>query len=242
MVSSAIDGSIKINNKVIGNAKLRLQLPTSILVGKENHKNAQYGDILYDDMNFNSKIDLEEWERGHRLVLSPDKGSSILMNYRSTTAFRQPIVVLPNIKQEDDYKFEIFLKCSSLIPEGTKVRELCISMNIPSNLSGCKVELPKEVQGQIAEYSEVKKKIMWYIRNYTAPEEHYLHIIITLTKPSTPFTFKEMSPINVNYVMVNFNLSQLRVHGLEVTSDDDTIPVQKYLRYISRSGSYVTRF
>lgn len=36
---------------------------------------------------------------------------------------------------------------------------------------------------------------MWYIRNYTAPEEHYLHIIITLTKPSTPFTFKEMSPI-----------------------------------------------
>ncbi len=110
MVSSAIDGSIKINNKVIGNAKLRLQLPTSILVGKENHKNAQYGDILYDDMNFNSKIDLEEWERGHRLVLSPDKGSSILMNYRSTTAFRQPIVVLPNIKQEDDYKFEIFLK------------------------------------------------------------------------------------------------------------------------------------
>ncbi len=26
-------------------------------------------------------------------------------------------------------------------------------------------------------------------------------------------------------MMVNFNLSQLRVHGLEVTSDDDTIPV-----------------
>ncbi|KAK8809711.1 hypothetical protein WA158_000654 [Blastocystis sp. Blastoise] len=241
IMNSCIDGSIKINNKVIGDATVKIQLPKNIIIGKENHKDSSYGDILYDDMNFNSKIDTDCWDRNHLLMIQPDKGTSILMNYRSTAPFKQPLVIVPLIEPVSEYKYEIILKLSSIIPAETKIREIAISMNVPSTLSGCKVELPKDIQGQVAEYSEIKKKILWYIKGYTAPNEHYLHIIINLTKPSDAFTIKEMSPINVTYVMLNYNLSQLRINGLEVTSNDDSYQIQKYLRYVSRSGAYITR-
>jgi len=222
-----------------GNPGLRLALNEDLVVGKENALG--YGaHVVLDDCNFHECVKLSEFESQRILSFVPPDGEFVVMNYRMTGEFRAPFRIFPFIELVSPYKVELIVKIRADIPEQNHGGNVIIFIPVPKSTSNVTNQLAQGVVGQAYEFDQKEHRIIWKIKKFPGGTEQTLRSKITLSSAHTASVRKEIGPISMQYEIPMWNPSGLQVKYLRILESKNYNP-QRWVRYVTKSSSYVCR-
>ena len=117
------------------------------------------------------------------------------MNYRITASFKPPFTIRPMVEEKSETKIELILQVRAEFEPDVDASNVFISMRAPHDTTTCTVTLAPDAQGQVKEYREKERRVLWMISKVSGQKEYYLKVIFNLEKPANQFITKEISPI-----------------------------------------------
>lgn len=205
VLSQSIDGSIAMRSFLGGQPPVRMLLAQNLLVGKdtpvpvvqdtEGRTLTAEDFIVVDDMNFHECMKLDNFEAERLLTFTPPEGEFTACNYRITTSFRPPFTIRPLVEEKSETKIELILQVRTEFEADVDASNVFISLHAPHDTTTCSVTLAPDAQGQVKEYREKERRVLWMISKVTGQKEYFLKVIFNLEKPATQFITKEIGPI-----------------------------------------------
>lgn len=166
------------------------------------------------------------------------------MNYRITKEVMPPFRIQPFMEDAGAGKVDLVIKIKCDLPENNYAGNVVVKCPMPKATLGCSCELGQGVTGQSAEYTPADKCIQWTIKRFESSAEQFLRCHIALPQASLANpekTRKEMGPIAVNFEIPMFNASGLNIRFLKITERSTSYNPHRWVRYVTRSNSYVCR-
>ena len=241
VLNATIDGCIQMKSYLAGNPELRLALNEDLIIGKGGGSSA-YGAAVLDDCNFHECVRLDEFETSRTLSFYPPDGEFVALNYRTTsTDFRAPFRLFPNLEEESPYKLVLTLLVSADIPDANYGSNVTLRVPMPKACAGVSCELPQNAAGQTAEYAATAKQLVWQIKKFQGQTEHQLVAKLALESPCTIAMRKEVGPIAMSFEIPMYNVSKLQVRYLRIAEQHKTYNPYRWVRYVTQSNSYVIR-
>jgi AP-4 complex subunit mu-1 len=244
VVNSSIDGAINMKSFLSGNPELRLALNEDLIIGKENARHGG-GSVVLDDCIFHECVHLDEFESARTLHFLPPDGEFAVLSYRVTTDFRVPFKLYPQIEETGAYRLEVTIVVRAEIPEGNYGSNVVLRLPVPRNTVSANGEFANgsgDLPGSNAEYNAADKKITWTIRKFVGGSELVLKAKMTLDAPVTAMMKKEVGPISMSFEIPMYNVSNLQVRYLRISETHKSYNPYRWVRYITQSSSYVSRF
>ncbi|KAK8833162.1 hypothetical protein WA577_002776 [Blastocystis sp. JDR] len=251
VISQSIDGSISMRSYLSGCPPVRMLLAENTVIGKDSplpdvkdttgRPLTAEDFIVLDDINFNGCMKLDKFDAQRLLCFNPPEGEFTAVNYRITTSFKPPFTLRPMVEEKSETKIELILQVRAEFEPDVEANNVFISMHAPHDTTTCTVTLAPDVQGQVKEYREKERRVLWMISKVTGQKEYYLKVVFNLEKPANQFITKEISPVALNFEIPNYQVSGLRIRGLAVDVEDKNYNAHRYIRYITQSNSYCCR-
>lgn len=116
-----------------------------------------------------------------------------------------------------------------------------VKFAVPRVTSGVAFEIPKGIQGHLAEYKSTEQMAEWSIKKFQGGLEHTLIAKITLKNPTATECRKEIGPISMNFEIPMYNVSNLQVKYLKIAQTQKNYNPYRWVRYVTQSSSYVCR-
>ena len=205
VISQSIDGSISMRSYLIGCPPVRMLLAENTVIGKDSPlpdvkdttgRTLTAEDfIVLDDINFNGCMKLDKFDAQRLLCFNPPEGEFTAVNYRITTSFKPPFTLRPMVEEKSETKIELILQVRAEFEPDVEANNVFISMHAPHDTTTCTVTLAPDVQGQVKEYREKERRVLWMISKVTGQKEYYLKVVFNLEKPANQFITKEISPV-----------------------------------------------
>eukprot|EP01104_Vermistella_antarctica_P018190 TRINITY_DN6656_c0_g1_i1.p1 TRINITY_DN6656_c0_g1~~TRINITY_DN6656_c0_g1_i1.p1 ORF type:complete len:440 (-),score=120.98 TRINITY_DN6656_c0_g1_i1:91-1410(-) len=234
ILRSEIDGSIQMKSYLKGTSELRLALNEDLVVGKAG---GGYSRVMLDDINFHECVKLQDFETDRSVSFFPPDGDFCLLNYRISEDFSVPFRLFPFIEEMDAHRCDVVIKIQADIPDKTYGNNVCIRFSVPSYVQSASFEVAGS--GQTAELKN-DKTVEWRIKKLKAKTE--VHLRTKLTVPATSVSTnikKEIGPISMDFEIPMYNCSNVQIRYLRVC--DSSIEPYRWIRYITKAKSYVTR-
>jgi len=97
--------------------------------------------------------------------------------------------------------------------------------------------------GSVAEYIAAtgERKVLWNMKKFPGQSEQSLKVKVTLEKPFTSDIRREVGPVNMNFEIPMFNVSNLQVRYLRIAENIPGYTPYRWVRYVTESRSYVCR-
>ena len=204
-LSQSIDGTVSMRAYVAGCPPVRMLLTQNLLVGKDTpipvvqdtQGNTLKAEdfIIVDDMNFHDCMNLEKFESDRLLSFNPPEGEFTALNYRMTTGFHPPFTIRPMMEEKSETKIELILQVRADFEPDVDASNVFITLHAPHDTTTCSVTLAPDAQGQMKEYREKERRVLWMISKVSGQKEYYLKVIFNLNKPANQFISKEIGPI-----------------------------------------------
>ena len=129
IIHSAVDGSIQLRNFMSTVTELRLSLNENLVVNSQDSTNRYRGGyggagsggavMALDDVNYHECIRGTNFQPDNSLLFEPPEGEFTLMNYRISSHFRPPIIILPIVEELTSYgvliPLRLFLRCGCVM-------------------------------------------------------------------------------------------------------------------------------
>lgn len=222
----SVDGVIQVKSYLTGHPQLDLE----------------FNDISFlSDYSFHECVNEENFSSLKKLVVKPIMGQFDLMNYRISNKFNLPLHLTPYIKQDNPYKveFEIILRC--MLDSKLEAKVVHIRFNVPECTSSVKTETEAKDKSKRAEYQQDNREVVWTIFKMKGQEETKLVTKISLSEEIGAYQLrKEIGPIKMQYEIVSTNLSDLKIHKLDISGSEKENP-DKWVRYLTSSDNYMVR-
>lgn len=242
ILNSTIDGCIQMKSYLAGNPELRLALNENLVVGKTNSET--YGSVVVDDINFNNFVNLTEFDSARVLSFIPPDGEFIVLNYRMTGEFQNPFRIFPSIEEVESNKLEISVLIRAEMPQNHFGSNVSIEMPLPrcTAAATCNVIVASASAGPSnAEFVRKDGKIVWNIRKFPGGTEQTMRAKVTLNHSCTTQIRREIGPINMNFEIPMYNVSNLQVRYLRIAEAMPGYTPYRWVRYVTQSSSYVCR-
>tara|TARA_B110000285_G_C15085232_1_gene595826 strand:+ start:1390 stop:1650 length:261 start_codon:yes stop_codon:yes gene_type:complete len=81
--------------------------------------------------------------------------------------------------------------------------------NLPKDTATCTFEIPKGIQGQVAEHIDQENKGQWTIKKFQGGQEHTILCKITLKNNTATKARNEIGPVQLNFEIPMYNVSKL---------------------------------
>eukprot|EP01083_Nonionella_stella_P120895 362768_1 len=246
-LSSSIDGTIQMKSYLSGNPELKLALNEDLVIGSgANAAGPKYGNssnssITLDDCNFHECVRLDEFESSRTLTFIPPDGEFSVLNYRVTNEFRQPFRIFPFFELVSPYKVELIIKIRADIPEQNYGGNVCVELPVPQHCQTVTTELGMGVVGQTSEYNIKDRKVIWKIKKFAGGTEQALRVKITFKEQQTSAIRKTIGPISISFEIPMYNVSNLQVRYLRIMEQNKKYNPYRWVRYVTRSQSYICR-
>lgn len=238
VVNSTIDGSIQMKSYLNGNPELRLALNEDLVVGT----GGAYGSVVLDDCNFHECVRLDEFETSRALSFFPPDGEFVVLNYRCTGEFRAPFRVLPSIEEISPFQLEVVIIVRADIPESNYGANVAVSVPVPRSCAGATVpNIATSAGPHTGDYDAVAKKITWQVKKFQGGSEHAFRAKLALSSVCTAATKKEIGPVTLTFEIPMYNVSNLQVKYLRIAQQNKGYNPYRWVRYVTRSSSYVCR-
>ena len=245
VIHSSIDGAIQMKSYLAGNPELRLALNEDLVVGK----GGAYGSVILDDCNFHECVRLDDFEAHRLLSFYPPDGEFVVLNYRCTGEFRAPFRVLPSVDELSPFQLEVVVVVRADIPETNYGANVTITVPVPRACAGATVSVgsshqqqnPAAQGGMTADYDAVEKKLRWQVKKFQGGAEHAFRAKIALSSMCTAATRKEIGPVTLAFEIPMYNVSNLQVKYLRIAAADKSYNPYRWVRYVTKSSSYVCR-
>eukprot|EP00934_Nitzschia_sp_Nitz4_P006416 Nitzschia sp. Nitz4//scaffold203_size38902//17362//18846//NITZ4_007660-RA/size38902-augustus-gene-0.43-mRNA-1//1//CDS//3329541424//6406//frame0 len=240
VLNSTIDGCIQMKSYLAGNPELRLALNEDLCVGRNS---GTYGSVTVDDINFNDCVILSEFETQRTLSFVPPDGEFVVLNYRVTGDFTTPFRIFPSIEEVEPKKLEITVLVRSEIAQNHFGANVVIELPLPkcTAVAACSVIASPGVGNTNAEFVRSEGKIVWTMKKLPGGSEQTMKAKITLEQPCTTQIRREIGPINMNFEIPMYNVSNLNVRYLRIAENMAGYAPFRWVRYVTQSSSYVCR-
>ena len=238
VLNSSIDGTIQMKSYLDGNPELKLALNEDLVIGKSAGGG---GGVEIDDCNFHEVAKLNDWDNMRILSFVPPDGEFTLMNYRVTSEFRAPFRIFPFFELVSAYKVELIIKVRADIPDNAKGTSVVLSIPVPKGCSGATCNLVPGVVGQVWEYDATNRVILWKIKSFPGGREESIKCNIALGSSHTASVRKEIGPISMAFEIPMYNPSGLQVRYLRISQANVGYQPYRWVRFVTRSQSYVCR-
>jgi len=250
VLNSSVDGCIQMKSYLAGNPELRLALNEDLVIGSLGGGSAnggEFGSVVLDDCNFNDCCNLSEFGPSRVLTFRPPDGEFVVLNYRMTSEFRCPFKIFPHVEEIDPFKISLTVTVRADMPDNHAGTNVFINVPVPRDAvsvycehlsAGASTPPP---QGHTTDFSSRDKKVKWNVAKFVGQSEFTVKMKITLDKPATSATAKEIGPISMNFEIPVFNVSKLQVRYLRIADVSKDYSPFRWVRYVTQSSSYVCR-
>ncbi|GFH51148.1 AP-4 complex subunit mu-1 [Chaetoceros tenuissimus] len=243
VVNSTIDGCIQMKSYLAGNPELRLALNEDLVIGKANAPTNSYGRVVLDDVSFHDCVNLTEFEHGRTLSFYPPDGEFVVLNYRVTGEYRTPFRIFPSVDETGPRTFEVTVMIRADMEQTHFGANVIVELPLPqcTTSATCSLMSSKNVNGPAAEYMSSEKKVLWTMKKFPGQTEQTLKVKVTLDKACTSQIRREIGPVNMNFEIPMFNVSNLNVRYLRIAENMPGYSPYRWVRYVTQSYSYVCR-
>jgi AP-4 complex subunit mu-1 len=247
VVNSTIDGCIQMKSYLAGNPELRLALNEDLVIKTDpnSHNNNQYGggsSVTLDDISFHDCVNLSEFDHSKTLSFFPPDGEFIVVNYRLTGDYRTPFRIFPTVEETGPRSLEITLLVRAEMENTHFGANVILEIPLPHNTTTATCNLiNSNASSPAAEFVNADKKVLWTMKKFPGGTEQTLKIKVTLEKACTSQTRREIGPVNMNFEIPMFNVSNLNVRYLRIAENMPGYSPYRWVRYVTQSYSYVCR-
>ena len=179
---------------------------------------------------------LGKFDTDRTISFIPPDGSFELMRYRATENINLPFKVHAIVNEVGKTKVEYSIAIRANY--GPKLFATNVIIRIPTPLNTAKVT-ERASQGKAKDEPE-QNNIVWKIARFSGQQEFVLSAEATLTSMTTHKAWSR-PPLSLEFSLLMFTSSGLLVRYLKVFEKGNYSSV-KWVRYMTRAGSYEIRF
>jgi AP-4 complex subunit mu-1 len=239
ILNSTIDGCIQMKSYLAGNPELRLALNEDLVVGKNSQN--PYGSVVLDDINFNDCVNQTEFETARTLSFVPPDGEFVVLNYRMTGEYRTPFRIFPSIEEVEAKKLEISVLIRAEMANNHFGANVSVEIPLPRCTASASCSVIGATGQSSAEFVQRDGKIIWNIKKFQGGSEQTMRAKVTLQHSITTQIRREIGPINMNFEIPMYNVSNLQVRYLRIAENMPGYTPYRWVRYVTQSNSYVCR-
>ena len=238
ILSSGIDGCIKMKSYLKNSPEMRIVFTDDVLFGKTSY---DAGRMELAGYNFCQGVRAKDFESQRTLYIIPPEGEFTLMNYRINNEFAPPFR-LYTIVEEFDYKLELRIKLMANFSNNTKAGNITITFNAPKETQSVYFKLPKELQeSHKTDYNQNEHLCTWKIPKIVGGSENTLDVKFTLQVNKPNLFRRELGPLAMSFEIPNYNVSHMQIKELKVMANDPKYNAMRWVRVFTKAKSYVTR-
>ncbi|KAA8901719.1 Mu homology domain-containing protein [Sphaerosporella brunnea] len=197
---------------------------------------AAAGSVTLEDCQFHQCVKLGKFDTDRIISFVPPDGEFELMRYRATENVNLPFRVHAIVNEIGKTKVEYQVAIRANY--GTKLFATNVVVRIPTPLNTASIST-RTSQGK-AKYEPSENYIVWKIPRFTGQSEYVLSAEATLTSMTNQKAWSR-PPLNLSFSLLMFTSSGLLVRYLKVFEKSNYSSV-KWVRYMTRAGSYEIRF
>ncbi|KAL5337151.1 Mu homology domain-containing protein [Aspergillus crustosus] len=197
---------------------------------------AAAGSVTLEDCQFHQCVKLGRFDADRIISFVPPDGEFELMRYRATENVNLPFKVHPIIREIGTTKVEYSVAIKANY--SSKLFATNVVIRIPTPLNTAKTT-ERTSQGR-AKYEPEHNNIVWKIARFSGGSEFVLTAEATLTSMTHQKAWSR-PPLSLNFSLLMFTSSGLLVRYLKVFEKSNYSSV-KWVRYMTRAGSYEIRF
>lgn len=246
VANSSIDGCIQLKSYLAGNPNIRVALNENLVIGPGTSAGCTLASC-----NFHESVDLQEFEQNKVLSFTPPTGEFVLMNYRYINEFSPPFRIVPTLTKVHDHQMELVLKVSSDFKRTLAATNLRVIIPVPQTTDTVSIKMEKQPELepgsppqarfiQASEYREKDKQVIWALKRFPGGDEHSIMIRATIPNLAN-IKKREFGPIRISFEIPMYNCSRLVVRYLRILNVPPSYKPLRWVRYVTRSDSYLTR-
>ena len=145
------------------------------------------------------------------------------------------------------HKMELTIKIRADIPEQTHGTHVFVLVPLPRTATSVVTELGDGNEDAAAlakeqniEFDEKTKTVRWYAKKFEGQTEHVIRIRVSLSEAADASIRKSVGPIAMHFEVPMFLSSGVQVKYLR-TATQQPYEMERWIRYVSRAGSYICR-
>ncbi|KAM0282117.1 hypothetical protein ACHAQH_003157 [Verticillium albo-atrum] len=212
-----------------------LSLPSGNRMGSKATK-AAAGSVTLEDCQFHQCVKLGKFDSDRIISFVPPDGEFELMRYRATENVNLPFKVHAIVNEVGRTKVEYSISVKANF--GSKLFATNVVVRIPTPLNTAKIT-ERCTQGK-ARYEPSDNVIVWKIGRFAGQSEFVLSAEASLSSMTNQRAWSR-PPLSLNFSLLMFTSSGLLVRYLKVFEKSNYSSV-KWVRYMTRAGSYEIRF
>ncbi|TKA73475.1 hypothetical protein B0A55_05944 [Friedmanniomyces simplex] len=205
-------------------------------IGGNKASKAAAGSVTLEDVSLHQCVKLSNFTNDRTISFIPPDGSFQLMTYRATENVNLPFKVHAIVNEVGKSKvdFSIAIRANY----GSKLFATNVVVKIPTPLNTANTT-HRTSQGK-AKYEPSENAIVWKIARFTGQSEFVLSAEAELSA-MTQHKAWSRPPLSMQFSLLMFTSSGLLVRYLKVFEKSNYSSV-KWVRYMTRAGSYEIRF
>eukprot|EP00924_Labyrinthula_sp_SR-Ha-C_P007276 maker-scaffold_8-snap-gene-14.6-mRNA-1 protein AED:0.25 eAED:0.25 QI:25/1/1/1/1/1/2/74/462 len=243
ILSQAVNGYIQIKSFLQYKPVLKIGLNSDLAIGRDNVSASS--SAVIDDISFHRVAKLHEFESSRVISFIPPEGEFSLVTYRSTSDFLAPFRISVRFVESSLTEITVFISVSGDFDASKTASNVILSYPIPSMEKIASISLKsgslraEERERENLEYKEKNDLLEWKIKRFKGGTERSFSAVIALKMDNMDGSVKkEFGPCFMKFEIPMFNVSGLVVKYLKIESSEK---VQRWVRYLARSDSYVRR-
>ena len=221
---------------VLGQASDDPDGPIGNLDGSRKATRAAAGSVTLEDCQFHQCVQLGKFDTDRTISFVPPDGEFELMRYRSTENVNLPFKVHAIVREEGKTRVEYSIAIKANY--GNKLFATNVVIRIPTPLNTASIT-ERTTQGK-AKYEPENNCIIWKIARFVGGSEYVMSAEAHLTSMTNQKAWSR-PPLSLNFSLLMFTSSGLLVRYLKVFEKNNYSSV-KWVRYMTRAGSYEIRF
>ncbi|KAL1898130.1 clathrin associated protein complex medium subunit [Sporothrix stenoceras] len=224
-----------LNDRLLLDSDTVNSLPSGNRQGSKATK-AAAGSVTLEDCQFHQCVKLGKFDSDRIISFVPPDGEFELMRYRSTENVNLPFKIHAIVNEVGKTKVEYSIGVRANF--GPKLFATNVVVRIPTPLNTARIT-ERCTQGK-AKYEPSENNIVWKISRFTGQSEFVLSAEAELTSMTNQKSWSR-PPLSMDFSLLMFTSSGLLVRYLKVFEKSNYSSV-KWVRYMTRAGSYEIRF
>lgn len=235
-----VQGEIRLKSFLPGACELRLGLTEELSLGTDEQRG--YGRLPLASCSFHSSVDLEEFERGRVLKVTPGPGEVTLMRYQLAEDVPVPLPFRlgASVEWEPTGRLRIHLKLRCDLPPKNYAINVRLQLPVPKGASSLAQELSSPEQ--TAELEGGGRCLRWDVPRCQGGSQ--LGAVFKLGVPGgRRAALPVLGPAALSFEVPALTCSGLRLRCLRLHGPPAAPPgpPQRWVRHLTHSDSYVLR-
>ncbi|CAR26228.1 hypothetical protein ZYGR_0H00360 [Zygosaccharomyces rouxii] len=216
-----------------------LWLDTQEFHNKKAVPKAAAGSVMLEDCKFHQCVSLDKFNKERIIKFVPPDGNMELMKYCVRDNLNLPFKITPVVTPcGSTVEYRITLK--SLFPNKLSAKDVALHIPVPPGTVDCKIN----ISNGKCKFESEENAMVWRFNKYHGLTENTLSAVTVPTSDTTQLTLQQWPrpPMSLGFEIMMFSNSGLVVRYFRVSDKDEKYRVVKWIKYISKSGSYEVRY